>query len=87
MEKDEDIDEMQANEYAEQWFNIADTDGNGLIDLNEFKQFVDKLDEKNSISEQEVKNQFENHDANERQALDKIEFGVCLHEILKLLKN
>ena len=37
LEDDEDIDEEAANEYAEQWFSIADTDGNNLIDFNEFK--------------------------------------------------
>ena len=86
LENDEDIDEDAANEYAEQWFGIADIDGNNLIDLEEFTEFVEKLDEKKSISKEEIKNQFENHDSNEQEALDKIEFGVALHEILKLLK-
>lgn len=50
LENNEDIDEEQANDYAEQWFSIADTDGNGMIDLDEFKQFVEKVDENKTIS-------------------------------------
>ena len=87
LENNEDIDEEQANDYAEQWFAIADTDGNGMIDLDEFKQFVEKVDENKTISETEINNQFENHDTNGRSNLDKVEFGVALHQILLLLKN
>ena len=86
MKSDEDIDEAEASSYAEQWFAIADADGNGLIDLEEFIEFVEKLDESKSISDSEVKNQFENHDTSEKNALDKIEFGVALHSLIKLLK-
>ena len=32
LQNDEEIDEAEANSYAEQWFAIADVDGNGLID-------------------------------------------------------
>jgi len=87
LENNEDIDEEAANEYAEQWFAIADTDGNGLIDEAEFAGFVEKIDEKKTLSDQEVKNQFDNHDTNERKSLDKMEFGVALHQVLLLLKN
>lgn len=40
LENDDDIDDEAANEYAEQWFGIADMDGNELIDFDEFKEFV-----------------------------------------------
>lgn len=49
---DEDIDEAEANEYAAQWFQMADFDGDGLIDLDEFKQFIEKIDESNSVDDQ-----------------------------------
>ena len=58
-----------------------------MIDLEEFQGFVEKVDEKKSLSEQQVKNQFDNHDTNERQNLDKVEFGVALHSVLLLLKS
>lgn len=58
-----------------------------MIDLDEFKEFMEKLDENKVISDAEIKNQFENHDSSEKEALDKIEFGVCLHSTIKLLKN
>lgn len=51
LQNDEDIGEDQANEYAEQWFAIADTDGNGLIDQAEFAGFVEKIDEKKTLSD------------------------------------
>jgi hypothetical protein len=41
---------------------MADTDGNGSIDYQEFKDLVIKLDENKRIDEKEIKNQFENHD-------------------------
>ena len=52
---DEDIDEAEANEYANQWFALAATDGNGLIDKGEFFDFVEKLDENKSISNNDAK--------------------------------
>lgn len=58
-----------------------------MIDRDEFIDFVDKLDENKTISEGEVKSQFENHDSNERNALDKIEFGVALHSLIKFLRK
>jgi len=30
---------------------MADFDGDGLIDLDEFKQFVEKLDDNNSVDD------------------------------------
>ena len=54
LQNDEDIGEDEANEYAEQWFGIADWDGSGNIDFGEFKDFIGKIDEKGTISEQEI---------------------------------
>lgn len=56
IQADEEIDEAEASSYAEQWFAIADVDGNGLIDLEEFLEFVEKLDENRTIDEKETKN-------------------------------
>lgn len=58
-----------------------------MIDEEEFVDFVQKLDEKSTLSEYEVKSQFESHDNDGKKALDKVEFAVCLHAILGLLKN
>lgn len=41
----DDVDEEGAQKIAEQWVNIADVDGNGLIDFKEYKDFVMKLEE------------------------------------------
>jgi hypothetical protein len=30
---------------------MADFDGDGLIDLDEFKQFIEKIDESNSVDD------------------------------------
>ena len=46
LQNEEDVDEETAKDYAEQWFGIADTDENGVIDEEEFVDFVQKLDEK-----------------------------------------
>lgn len=45
----EPFDEATANELAAQWFELADIDGNGWIDQNEFEQLVTKLDESEKI--------------------------------------
>lgn len=63
LETDEDLDDKEANTYAETWFALADLDGNGLIDEKEFLDFCGKIDEKKSLSEQDMKSQFENHDS------------------------
>ncbi len=36
--------EEQTDKLANEWLSIADTDGNKLIDIDEFKEFVKKLD-------------------------------------------
>ena len=70
LEADEDIDDETAKEYAEQWFGLADIDGNGLIDMDEFLEFIEKLDENKSLDKEEITKQFENHDSNNQKALD-----------------
>lgn len=48
---------------------------------------VSKLDENNKIDEAEIKNQFDNHDTENKENLDKVEFATAFHEILKHLKG
>jgi len=43
------MDEEKTTEIANKWMEIADTDGNGTIDGEEFKDMIVKLDE--NISE------------------------------------
>lgn len=50
---------------------MADTDGNGLIDQEEFVEFVEKLDENKTLSDYEIKSEFESHDHDEQKALDQ----------------
>lgn len=38
--------ENETNDLANKWMEIADIDGNGTIDLNEFEELTSKLDEK-----------------------------------------
>lgn len=66
---------------------MADTDGNGLIDQEEFVEFVEKLDENKTLSDYEIKSEFESHDHDEQKALDQTQFAVCLHAILGKLRK
>ena len=36
------------------WFDMFDLDGNGVIDDVEFKNFIEKLDDDNSIDKDEI---------------------------------
>ena len=43
LEGDNDVTEEDSKDFAERWLAIADVDGNGTIDFDEFKQFFAKL--------------------------------------------
>ena len=43
-DKDFKLTETNAKNWATEWLEYADRDGNGLIDLQEFKDFVRKIE-------------------------------------------
>ena len=66
---------------------IADQDGNGTIDKDEFKDFVHELDKKKTICHADIDEIFVKNDSINIQALDTEEFGLAIWDILKLLKT
>ena len=50
----DDVDEEGAMKIAEQWINIADIDGDELIDFSEYKDFVNKLDSEDPPSDADL---------------------------------
>lgn len=67
----DDVDEEGAQRIAEQWVNIADIDGDGLIDFKEFKEFVNKLDGGDDApSEEDLQKMFEELDTDQSGQLD-----------------
>jgi Ca2+-binding EF-hand superfamily protein len=50
-----------AMDFASQWLELADIDGNGKIDLKEFKAFVGKLGQ--GKSDEELTEIFNKHDS------------------------
>ena len=61
--------------------NVADVDGNGVVDFEEFKDFINKLedgqDEKST--EEGLKGIFDSIDENGNGELTVEEFGKALH--------
>jgi Ca2+-binding EF-hand superfamily protein len=43
----------QSTDIANKWMKIADTDGGGTIDLDEFQTFIKKIDEE--LTEEAIK--------------------------------
>ena len=64
---------------------IADTDGNGFIDFDEYKDLISKLDEKHE--EDSIKTIFDAQDNNSNGQLTVEQFGVALYESAKLMKH
>lgn len=58
VEKGKSFSQEQTDELANQWMSLADTDGNKLIDLDEFKEFVKKLDTKNQLDDSQITSLF-----------------------------
>ena len=76
--------EEQSTDIAKKWMEIADTDGSGTIDLNEFKEFITKIDE--SITEDSTKQIFASIDEDGDGELSVAEFGKAIHESFKGMK-
>ena len=70
-----------AGTIANQWMNIADTDGSGTIDFGEFKEFLNKLSP--DTEEDELKTVFDQIDEDQSGELDKEEFAKAIFECLK----
>jgi len=85
IESGEEFTADQATELANKWIEIADVDGNGTIDFNEFWDLCEKLDD--SLEQGSVKELFANADASGNGELAAAEFGSALYETLKIMKN
>ena len=61
--------------------NVADVDGNGVVDFDEFKDFINKLEDgqDEQSTEEGLKGIFESIDENGNGELTIIEFGKALH--------
>jgi Ca2+-binding EF-hand superfamily protein len=64
---------------------VADIDGNGTIDVEEFKEMITKLDEK--FDESKASEIFGSSDADGNGKLSVENFGSALYECLKLMKH
>ena len=67
----DDVDEEGAMKIAEQWINIADIDGDELIDFSEYKDFVNKLDSEDPPSDADLQQIFNDLDTDNSGQLDK----------------
>ena len=61
--------------------NVADVDGNGVVDFDEFKDFINKLEDgqDEQSTEEGLKGIFESIDENGNGELTVEEFGKALH--------
>ena len=61
--------------------NVADVDGNGAVDFDEFKDFINKLEDgqDEQSTEEGLKGIFESIDENGNGELTVEEFGKALH--------
>ena len=61
--------------------NVADVDGNGVVDFDEFKDFINKLEDgqDEQSTEEGLKGIFESIDENGNGELTLEEFGKALH--------
>ena len=79
--KEGEVSEDSSAEIAKQWMAIADTDGSGTIDIEEFKEFINKLD--STIEEDTIKGSFDSLDGNNDGELSVENFGKALFDIIK----
>ena len=73
------------NEVAKNWIEIADTNGNGSINKQEFVDLVNKLDE--GFNAEKLDEIFAAQDADGNNVLPVQNFGAALYEACKLMKN
>ena len=61
--------------------NVADVDGNGVVDFEEFKDFINKLEDgqDEQSTEEGLKGIFDSIDENGNGELTVEEFGKALH--------
>ena len=69
---------------ATAWMGIADLDGSGTIDIEEFKEFIVKLD--SSIEADTIQAAFDGQDEAKDGELPVENFGKALFEIVKDMK-
>ena len=81
----EDMSSEETTDIATKWMDIADVDGSGTIDIDEFKDMISKLDD--SISADKVKEIFDGQDGDGSGELSVEKFGIALHEALKMMKE
>ena len=79
------VTEEEAKKIAAQWINIADVDGDGLIDFQEFKDFMAKIENESDekSTEEHLRQIFDSIDENNNGQLDQDEFGKALFQCLK----
>ena len=75
------IDIENIQEIALDWMELADTDGNGLLDLEEFTAFFSQV-EGVSISQEEIKQMFKDFDNNGNGALSVEEFARAIYKVV-----
>jgi len=59
------VDEETSGKIAEQWMEIADIDGSGTIDLDEFKEFLSRLEKTEDIDAEKIFNDIDENSAGE----------------------
>jgi len=59
------VDEETSGKIAEQWMEIADIDGSGTIDVEEFKEFLSRLDKTDDIDADKIFNECDENNSGE----------------------
>ena len=73
--------EKQSSDIAKKWMAVADTDGNGTIDIDEFTGFISKIEINDKIIiEDDAKKIFESIDEDDDGKLSEAEFGKAIHD-------
>jgi Ca2+-binding EF-hand superfamily protein len=75
----------ETTDIASKWMDFADVDGSGTIDAEEFKDMINKLDEK--FEDSRVKDIFQAQDSDGNGQLSVESFGKALYECLSQMKN
>ena len=72
--------EAERNELAKEWIEIADSNGNGTIDLAEFQELSTKLVTDSSFTKERASQIFSNFNSGTGE-LTTAEFGGALGEV------